>query len=85
MIGAEDALAGGQQRGVLVARGGRIPRVPGPAGGVGTGVQGGQVLGAGYLFAEGQQLGREGGASPWESRPWNALTAVPIGRVVALV
>jgi hypothetical protein len=32
VLGAEDPLLDGQQRGELVAGGGRIPRYPGPAG-----------------------------------------------------
>ena len=47
----------GQQRGVLVAGPGRIPRLPGPGGEVGAGGQGVGVLGAGDPLADGQQRG----------------------------
>src|SRR5438034_9112343 len=55
MLGAEDPLGGGQQRGVLVARPGRIPRLPGEGCEVGAGVQGVRVLGAHDPLADGQQ------------------------------
>jgi len=54
MLGAQDPLLNGQQRGVLVAGRGRIPRLPGPAGQVGAGGQGFGVLGAEDPLADGQ-------------------------------
>ena len=51
MLGAEDPLHHGQQRGVLIASPGWIPRLPGPAGEVAAGDQGFGVLGAGDPLA----------------------------------
>jgi hypothetical protein len=47
----------GQQRGVLVAGPGRIPRLLGPAGEVAAGGQGLRVLQAGHPLDGGQQRG----------------------------
>jgi hypothetical protein len=44
VLGAQDPLADGQQRGVLVAGPGRIPRLPRPVGKVVAGGQGLRVL-----------------------------------------
>ena len=57
MLGAQDPLADGQQRGELVAGPGRIPRRPGPAGEVVAGGQGVRVLGAQHPLLDGQQRG----------------------------
>ncbi len=57
MLGAQDPLADGQQRGELVAGPGHIPRTPGPAGEVVAEVQGVRVLGAQHPLEEGQQGG----------------------------
>ena len=57
MLGAEDALGYGQQRGELVPGGGRIPRLPDPVGQAGAGGQGIGVLGAEDALGDGQQRG----------------------------
>ena len=44
-LGAQHPLLHRQQRGVLVAGPGRIPRLPGPVGEAAAGSQGGRVLG----------------------------------------
>ncbi|GAA4951922.1 hypothetical protein GCM10023334_066670 [Nonomuraea thailandensis] len=46
VFGAHDALDGGEQGGVLVAGGGRVPRLPRPVGEVVLGGQGVGVFGA---------------------------------------
>jgi hypothetical protein len=45
VLRAQDPFEDGQQGGVLVAGGGRVPRHPGPVGEVAAGVQGVGVLG----------------------------------------
>ena len=55
MIEARHPLVEGQQRGVLVAGPGRIPRPPGPIGEVAPDGQGVRVLGAEDLLSQGQQ------------------------------
>jgi hypothetical protein len=57
VLGAEHLLADGQQRRVLVAGLGRVPRLPGEVGEAGPDGQGFRVLGAGHLLADGQQGG----------------------------
>ena len=57
VLGAEDALGYGQQRGELVPGGGRVPRLPGPVGQAGAGGQGVGVLGAEDALGYGQQRG----------------------------
>ena len=57
MLRAEDPLAQGQQRGVLVPGGGRVPRLPGPPGELVPGVQGVRVLRAEDPLEHGQQRG----------------------------
>jgi hypothetical protein len=46
VLGTQDLLTDRQQRGILVARGGRITGFPGPAGQVGAGEQSVRVRGA---------------------------------------
>ncbi len=63
VLGAQDTLDDGQQRGQLVAGPGRIPRLPGPVGEVGSDAQGVVVLGAQNPLVDEQQ-GRELVAGP---------------------
>jgi len=53
VLRAQDPLADGQQRGVLVAGSGRIPRLARVVGEVATGGQGVQVLGAPHTLDDG--------------------------------
>jgi len=57
VLRAEDPVIHRQERGVLVAGGGRIPRLPGPLGEAGAGVKGGWVFRAEDPLAWGQQRG----------------------------
>jgi hypothetical protein len=57
MLRAEDPVIHGQQPGERVPGGGRIPRMPGPAGQVGAGGQGARVLRAEDPVIHGQQPG----------------------------
>jgi hypothetical protein len=72
VLGAQDPLHDRQQRDVLIAGGGRIPRLPGPTGELVPDGQGVRVLGAEDPLADGQQRGEQvagGGRIPRLSGP----------------
>jgi hypothetical protein len=57
VLRAEDPLEHGEQRGAQLLGGGRVPRLPGSAGVLVPGHQGGQVVRARNLLLHGEQRG----------------------------